>query len=61
MDHHEEVYPSLKVEHMKRVLMEKCPPKNIKGEDPVLEDYGGGMKVFDNASVRPDTFLHDLM
>jgi hypothetical protein len=31
----------MKMEHLKRALMEKCPPENIKGEDPLQEDYVG--------------------
>jgi hypothetical protein len=28
--HHKEVYPSLRVDSLKRVLMERCLPENIK-------------------------------
>jgi hypothetical protein len=32
--HHEEVYPSLKVDSRKMVLMERCLPENIKEKIP---------------------------
>jgi hypothetical protein len=38
------------VEHLKRVLMEECPPENIKGEDPLQEDHRGVWKYLDNSS-----------
>ncbi len=44
--HHEEVYPSLKVDSLKRVMMERCLPENIKEKiwsRQTMEDvyYGG--------------------
>jgi hypothetical protein len=49
------------VEHLKRVLMEKCPPKNIKEKIRYKRTMEEVWKYLDNAFVRPNTFLHDLM
>jgi hypothetical protein len=59
--HHKEVYPSLKVEHRKRVLMDKCASKNIKEKISYKRTMELVWKYLDNAFVRSDTYLHDLM
>jgi hypothetical protein len=47
------------VEHLKRVLIEKCLPETQEiWRKRTMEEV---WKFLDNAYVQPDTFFHDLM
>jgi hypothetical protein len=47
------------VEHLKRVLIEKCLPQTQEiWLKRTMEEV---WKFLDNAYVQPDTFFHDLM
>ncbi len=54
---HEEVYPSLKVDSLRRVLMEKYLPESIKETIRYKQSIEDVWRYF----MRPDTFPHDLI
>ena len=59
--HHLDVYPSLTVHHLKRVLIEKCLPDGIKERVRFKETMEEVWKSLDTAFVKPTQFFHELM
>jgi hypothetical protein len=56
-----QVYPSLTIEHLKRVLMERCLPDNIKDKIQHKRTIKEIWKFLDITFLKPDTFFHGLM
>jgi hypothetical protein len=59
--HRKEVYPSLTVAHLKRVLSERCLPDNIKEKIQFKRSMNEVWKFLDITFLKPDTFFHELM
>jgi len=59
--HHLDVYPSLTVDHLKRVLMTKCLPDDIKEDIRFKKTMEEVWEFLDTTFVKPNTFFHELM
>jgi len=59
--HHENVYPGLTVETLKRVLEEKCLPEEVKDRITFKETMEEVWKFLDITYLRPDQYIADLM
>lgn len=59
--YHEEVYPSLRMEHLKRVLMNQCLPETIKEKIRFKRTMEEVWKFLDNAIIKQNAFFHGLM
>jgi len=59
--HHEDVYPNLTVDHLKRVLVEQCLPEEVKDRityKPTMEEV---WRFLDIKYMRTNQYLVDLM
>jgi hypothetical protein len=57
MRHHEEVYQSLSIEHLKRVLMNRCLPDSVQDKIRFKRTMEEGWKFLDNVFMKPYTFF----
>ena len=56
-----DVYPSLTVDHLKRALMEKCLPEDVKDRIRFKQTMEKVWQFLDTVYVKPNKFFHELM
>jgi len=59
--HHENVYPELTVETLKKVLVEQCLPEEVKDRITYKQTMEEVWKFLDITYVRPNQYFADLM
>jgi hypothetical protein len=59
--HHKDVYPNLTVDHLKRVLEEKCLPEEVKDRITFKETMEEVWEFLDLTFIRPNQYIVDLM
>jgi hypothetical protein len=61
MKHNTDVYPNLTVDHLKRVMMEKCLPEDIKDRICYKQTMEEVWEFLYMSFVRPNQYFHKLM
>jgi len=59
--HHLDKYVDLKADSLKRIMLERCLPEEVKERVQFKRTIEDIWKYLDIAYNRPDVFLHDLM
>jgi hypothetical protein len=59
--HHQDKYRDLKGDSLKRIMLERCLPEEVKERVLYKRTIEDIWKYLDTAYNRPDVFLHDLM